>query len=297
MSKKRRKKAGGIVGAMLTSPVMGGSRRRRYYVAALSAFALLTAVTAASRFNAVRRAAGLRPLPAASLAQATPTPLPLSKEYVYAGGRLVATEEPAAAPTPTPAGSPPTNLVAAATSASSVTLTWAAPGAGVLGYVVERRAASGTQEISTGSSSTSFDDTTPSGDYAYLYRVKAVYAGGASLYSNQDLATTVMFTDSPLRGVTIKAAHLTELRRAVNAVRRLVPNLGDASWTYPDPVSSPAPQRRAVYLEDVTDLRARLDEALGPLGLPAGGYPSIPTLARGAVVNADHFEQIRQRVR
>jgi hypothetical protein len=272
-------------------------KRRRVGRLKLSAAGLAlcaaAAGVAATRYDTVRRAVGLQPLMVAPVQQS----LPLSKEYVYAGGRLVATEEPAAAPTPTPAGSPPTNLVAAASSASSVTLSWTAPGAGVLGYVVERRAASGTQEISTGSSSTSFNDTTPSGDYAYLYRVKAVYAGGASLYSNQDLATTVMFTDNPLQGVTIKAVHLTELRRAVNAVRRLVPNLGDASWTYPDPVSTPAPQRRAVYLEDVTDLRAKLDEALGPLGLPAGGYPSIPTLARGAVVNADHFEQIRQRVR
>jgi hypothetical protein len=266
--------------------------RLKLAAAGLSLCAVAAGV-AATRYDTVRRAVGLQPLMVAPAQQS----LPLSKEYVYAGGRLVATEEPAAAPTPTPAGSPPTNLVAAATSASSVSLSWTAPGAGVLGYVVERRAASGAQEIPTGSSSTSFNDTTPSGDYAYLYRVKAVYAGGASLYSNQDLATTVMFTDNSLRGVTIKAVHLTELRRAVNAVRRLVPNLGDAPWTYPDPVSSPAPQRRAVYLEDVTDLRARLDEALGPLGLPAGGYPSIPTLARGAVVNADHFEQIRQRVR
>jgi hypothetical protein len=39
-----------------------------------------------------------------------------------------------------------------------------------------------------------------------------------------------------------------------------------------------------------------LDEATGALGL-ATGYPASPTLARGAVVNAQHFEQIRARVR
>jgi hypothetical protein len=110
------------------------------------------------------------------------------------------------------------------------------------------------------------------------------------------LATAVAFTDSPLQGVTIKAAHLTELRKAVNAVRALA-GKGAATWTYADPVSTPASQRRAVYLEDVTDLRAMLDEATGQLGLPTGGYPTSPPLARGAVVNAQHFEQIRQRVR
>lgn len=262
---------------------------------ALSAVILLTVGTAASRFNDVRRAVGLRPLPAASLAQATPTPLSLSKEYIYAGGRLVATEEPTAIPTPTASGPPPTNLIATATSASSVSLTWTAPGSGVLSYVVERKGAAGTQEIPTGSTSASFNDSTPPGDYAYLYRVKAVYAGGTSLYSNQDLATTVVFTDSQLQGVTIKAVHLTELRRAVVAVRALA-GVGDPSWTYPDPVSSPASQRRAIYLEDVTDLRVRLDEALTPLNLWSP-YPAEPVLQRFQKVYADHFEQIRSRVR
>jgi hypothetical protein len=271
-------------------PVLKGSRRGGYYIVALSALVLLAAVAAASRSDAVRRAVGLRPLSAASLAQATPTPLPPSKEYVYAGGRLVATEEPTATPTPPPAGPPPTNLVATANSASSVSLTWTAPAAGVLSYVVERKAASGTQEISTGSASASFNDTTPPGNYAYLYRVKAVYAGGTSLYSNQDLATTVVFTDGQLQGVTIMATHLIELRRAVAAVRALA-GVGDPSWTYPDPVSSPASQRRAVYLEDVTDLRARLDEALTPLNLWSP-YPAEPPLTRGGKIYADHFEQI-----
>jgi hypothetical protein len=51
-----------------------------------------------------------------------------------------------------------------------------------------------------------------------------------------------------------------------------------------------------VHVKDVTDLRARLDEAVGPLGLTTGCLAS-PPLASGAVVNAQHFEQIRARVR
>lgn len=272
-------------------------RRLKLAAVALSLCAV-AAGFAATRYDAVRRAVGLRPL-LVTPAQGNAPP-PLAKEYVYAGGRLVATEEPtsAATPTPTPAGPPPTNLVATATSASSVSLTWTPPAGNVVGYVVERKAAASPQpvETPTGSTSTSFSDTTPAGDYAYLYRVKAVYAGGTSDYGNTDLATTIVFTDSQLQGVTIKAAHLTELRRAVNAVRVLVPGLGAAAWTYPDPVSGPPSQRRAIYLEDVTDLRARLDEATGPLGLTTG-YPETPRLARGDAVSAQHFEQIRARVR
>jgi len=297
MPKKSKRKASRIKSDITLPDANRVSRRRSYYVAALSALVLSVASATVTRFDAVRRAMGMRPL-SAVMVQATSTPLPLTKEYLYAGGRLVAAEEPtpASTPTPTPAGPPPTNLVATASSASSVSLTWTAPVGNVIGYVVERRGAVGMQEISTGSASNSFNDTTPSGDYAYLYRVKAVYAGGASLYGNQDLATTVAFTDPQLRGVTIKAVHLTELRRAVNAVRALA-GLSAAAWTYTDPVSTPASQRRAVYLEDVTELRARLDEALAPLALPVGGYPAAPTLGRNLVVNADHFTQIRERVK
>lgn len=293
MPKKLKRKASRIESDAARPSVQRVSRRRRFYVAALSVLVLSAASVTATRFNSVRRIVGLQPLTAA-VAQATP--LPLSKEYVYAGGRLVATEEPSAAATPTPAGPAPTNLVATAISSSGVSLTWAAPAGNVIGYVVERRSAAVTQEVATGSISTSFNDATSSGDYAYLYRVRALYAGGTSLYSNQDITTTVMFTDSQLSGVTIKAVHLTELRRAVNAVRALA-GLGAAAWTYPDPVSTPASQRRAIYLEDVTDLRARLDEALAPLGITTGGYPATPPLGRGNIVNADHFEQIRARVK
>lgn len=271
--------------------------RLKLAAAALSLCAV-AAGFAATRYDSVRHAVGLQPLPVSATQQS----LPLSKEYVYAGGRLVATEgagaTPTPTPTPTPAGPPPTNLIATGTSASAVSLTWAAPAGSVIGYVVERRGDpnSPPTETPTGSTSPFFNDSTPAGDYAYLYRVKAVYAGGTSVYSNQDLATTIVFTDGQLQGVTIKATHLNELRRAVNAVRALVPNLGAAVWTYPDPVSSPPPQRRSIYLKDVTELRERLNDALAPLGLQSS-YPSSPALAQGAEVSAQHFEQIRTRVR
>jgi hypothetical protein len=298
MPKKSKKRGRGAAGGA-TSPGVNKPRRRRYYAAALSALALLAVTAAATRLDPVRRAVGLRPL-ALTPAQGN-APLPLSKEYIYAGGRLVATEEPTPAPTPTPtpAGPPPTILVATAQSASSVRLSWTPPASGtVIDYVVERTGGpdSATTELHTGSASASFTDSTTTGDYAYLYRVKAIFANGASDYSNRDIATTVPFTDDELHGAVIRAVHLTELRRAVKAVRRLVPGLGDPSWTYPDPVSSPLSSRRKIYLADVTDLRTELDEALGPLGLKTP-YPAVPTLAKNAVVNAEHFEQIRERVR
>ncbi|HEX7314473.1 MAG TPA: fibronectin type III domain-containing protein [Pyrinomonadaceae bacterium] len=278
--------------------------RVRLYVAAVSALLLLGAGYAATRYEPVRRAVGLRPLLAVAAPQSGQGTVPLTKEYVYAGGRLVATEEPApsATPTPTPAGPPPTGLKATATSASVVHLEWVAS-AGAVGYVVERRDGLDAPpvEITTRSSTPSFDDTLPqAGAFAYLYRVKAVYASGSSVYSDRDLATTVVFTDDPLQtrdpNTRIKAVHLRELRRAVEAVRVLAGMTGPPAWTYPDPVSPPAGQRRRIYLEDVEELRARLDDALERLGLKTP-YPPEPALARGAKVHAAHFEQIRERVR
>jgi hypothetical protein len=297
MSKKSKRRWG--AGAAGSPPLAApASRPKRVYIAALCALVLLSASAAATRFDPVRRAVGLRPL-LAPVAQSQGG-LPLAKEYVYAGGRLVATEEPTPTPAPIPAGPPPTGLTATATSASSVLLEWVAP-TGAVGYVVERRSGPNAQtvEMPTGSTTPSFTDTTlPAGDFAYLYRVKAVYGSGFSDYGNRDLATTVVFTDPQLQPkvTRIKAVHLTELRRAVGAVRALAGGLAPASWTYPDPVSAPQGQRRKIYLEDVKDLRDRLDDALGPLNL-LSPYPSSPLLARGAVVYAAHFEQIRARVR
>lgn len=276
-------------------------RGKAYYAATLSALVLLAVSVAATRFDPVRRAVGLTPL------AVTPTQnqnLSLSKEYVYAGGRLVATEEPtpAATPTPTPSGPPPTNLVATAefpsAGVTNVRLTWGPPASGpaVASYVVEcKRAGTGFQQVAAVQEPTrTYNDTAVTPDSAYVYRVRAVFTNTGSSDYSQDLATTVAFTDAQLQGVTLKAVHLVELRRAVNAVRALVSGIGAAAWTFPDPVSSP---RRAVYLEDVTDLRARLDEALGPLGFQTGGYSANPPLARGALVRAAHFEEIRARVK
>lgn len=270
--------------------------RRGLTKTAVITIAICVAATGAalSRWEPVRRTLGLSPTLTSSPPQSgTPSS---AKEYIYAGGRLIATEEPVTSP----GGPSPTNLVATATSATNVSLTWTPPTTGTItNYVVERsQSLNGSYTtLSPNPTSNAFTDNTAAGDTAYLYRVRATFsAGGASEYSNRDLATTVMFTDNSLAGIPIQAIHLTELRRAVNAVRALVAGLGPASWTYPDPVSSPQSQRRGIYLEDVTELRSRLDEALGPLGLQTS-YPAQPPLARGSVVSAAHFEQIRDRMR
>lgn len=222
-----------------------------------------------------------------------------SKEYIYAGGRLIATEEPSTANGPAPAA--PTSLAATAVSSNSVTISWQAPADTSLidHYEVER--AESYQGPFTritpdpGPGASSMPDNGVTTGKAYLYRVRAVNATGQASDYRMDLATAIVFTDQLTSSTPIRAQHLIELRQAVNAVRHLA-GLPAATWTYADPVSSPPEQRRGIYLEDVTDLRTQLNPALQALGINQD-YPANPPLARGGPVNKEHFQQIRDRVK
>jgi hypothetical protein len=267
---------------------------------AVAALVLCVAVAGAASgwWSPIRRSLGLSTPVEPARQQGE---LPLSKEYVRVGGVLVATEE------PQPAGPAPTGLSASAASNAnlpvSIDLNWSAPASGTVShYIVERRQLLGGELTTLAGNvppaSNGYHDSNVVPDTAYLYYVRAVFSGGSvSIQSEPDLATTVLFTDgNPLQaGVLIRARHLVELRRAVNAVRALAGGLGPAAYTYPDPVSNP-PEQRQIYLKDITELRARLDEALGVLGLQRP-YPSEPALAVGAEVSAAHFEQLRERMR
>jgi chitodextrinase len=217
--------------------------------------------------------------------QSQPT---LAKEYIYAGGRLVATEEP-----PGTTLSPPSDLVATATSANQISLSWTASPGTVDHYAVWRTQSIALPYSLAGSStSTTFTDTNLTSGTTYLYKVRAVGPeGNTSDYSNLDLATTVIFTDDPLTaGVTqIKAQHVTQLREAVNAVR-LAANLQAASWTDPSLVGL------AVKAVHIQELRGNLDPARSAIGVPAQSYSNQP-LAQGIIVYKAHIEELRQGVK
>jgi hypothetical protein len=116
--------------------------------------------------------------------------------------------------------------------------------------------------------------------------------GGTFAYSNSDMATAVAYTDDPLQaGVTVvKAAHLTQLRRAVEAVRALA-NVGQATWqTNP----SPAPGGSILAAHSL-ELRTNLNPALAALGMTQ--MPSDPTLAVALPVKAAHIQAVRDKIR
>lgn len=262
------------------------SKRKRYLTvaaASLAAFVVFGSTLGPWKVSKSFRAVFIAPPP--------PPPVPPagspSKEYIYAGGRLVATEEAAYVTLLAPA-----SVTAVGSSASQVDISWAAaPNAHH--YQVERSPSisSSYSVINFNVASTSFSDNTVSSVNAYLYRVRAAdAAGNLSPPSNIDVATAISFTDNSLStGTTpIKAEHVTELRQAVNAVRAAA-NLGGASWT--DSSLSGAPVK-AVHIQE---LRTNLDQALSALGIATSQYTD--SSLSGVVVKAVHVNELRQRVR
>ena len=181
----------------------------------------------------------------------------------------------------------PTGVLATATSASVVNITWNAV-AGATSYQVDRKTAGGSFTQFATPSTNSVSDTSRPADTAFLYRVRAVGPGGVSGNSASDLATTTIFVDPTLSGVPVKAQHLAQLRTAVNAVRALN-SLGAFSFT------GAASSGTVIAGLHVAQLRQAVDEARGPLGFSTAGYTDASLTS--VVVKAVHFTELRDRVK
>lgn len=233
------------------------------------------------------------------------TPL---REYGYRNGQLliVAESGTAAAPGPTGFSAAPYND----SGVAKVTLSWTAL-SGAVNYRVERAASKdGPYEFAGVSSSNSLIDGGVSPGSAHLYKVCAANGSNncTSAYSNIALGVAVIFTDPDIKGfsddpsgqtvTTIKAAHVTELRSTVNAVRHLVPGMPDGSWTN----QTLTPQVSLINVEDVRDLRTNLDAALQQLGIDTPAYQEDPTLVgfhenplTATPIKAKHIRELRTR--
>jgi uncharacterized repeat protein (TIGR01451 family) len=185
----------------------------------------------------------------------------------------------------------PTNLVATAISTSQVSLTWDAV-VNATSYQVLRSSNNGPFTLVGAPLSNAFIDPSLTPNTTYLYRVRAADSTAIGLPSNLDLATTILFTDDPIvaGSTTMKTAHVTELRTAVNAVRAAA---GMASATFSDPSLTAGFPIKAVYM---TELRASLNPALAAIGVPALAYTD-PSLAAGSTIKAVHIRELRAGVK
>jgi len=217
-----------------------------------------------------------------------------SKEYIYAGGKLIATEE------PNPSGSlaAPANFKATADTAGQIVLTWDQV-QNATRYEVDRG----------GTLSGSFFPITPTNQTAisytdsvlfnttitYLYKVRASDGTNWSAFSNLDLATTIAWTDDPIqrRLTTVKAQHLLELRNAVNAVRTAAEKSTVTNW------QPGVAQQQSIKAVHITELRSYLDEALGAINPPAQPGYTDPNLTGGGTtqIKMAHVDELRRRVR
>lgn len=197
------------------------------------------------------------------------------------------------------APSAPTNVVAAATTSTSISVTWtaSATGSAPITYQVQRSAAgtSGFANIGSSTSGTTLTDTLGSSTaIAYLYRVVASNSAGSAT-SSHDLATNVIFTDDPLSSsIAVKTTHITELRTAIDAVRKLANNGVANNYSYTDStLTGGTTPIKGVHL---TDLRTALDAARSSLSLSALSYTDT-TINSSVNVKAQHFTELRNGVK
>jgi hypothetical protein len=103
----------------------------------------------------------------------------------------------------------------------------------------------------------------------YYYAVRAVRAGVAGGWSNNDLATTVAFTSIVAHSTPVSAAHLTQLQDAVNYARQAV-GLGNATYT------GGVTPSQTVLAQHIYDLRIALNAVCAQLNITTSyAYPNV----------------------
>ena len=106
-----------------------------------------------------------------------------------------------------------------------------------------------------------------------------------------DIATTTIFDDDPFPlNPIIRASHVEQLRKAVNAVRAAA-GLGPAALADPGP-SLAGLRIRSLHL---TELRSALDAARALLALPTLSYTN--SAAAGTIVRAADIAELRDGTR
>ena len=189
-------------------------------------------------------------------------------------------------------GAGPTNLVATATSATQVGLTWTAVG-GALSYEIWRTNVITTAFTMINTSLTAaYNDSGLSANTTYIYRVRAVTGGGPTAYSAIDAATTILFTDDPLTaGTAAKAVHITQLRTAVTAMRTAG---ALAAYAFSDAGLAAGTTIRASH---INELRLALDQARSAIGLLALVYTDQPIAAGVTTIKTAHVTSLRDGVK
>ena len=188
---------------------------------------------------------------------------------------------------------PPTNVAANADSLTQITVSWNTVAAAVKYQVFRSSNHSALVALPGFATSPPFVDLNVAGGTTYVYMVEAVDGSNTnSAPSNVEIATTILFTDDTIvpGSTVIKAAHLAELRTAVNAVRAA------AGLTPPATFTDTALAGVAIKALHINELRSDLDAARAAIGVPPLAYTDS-TLLAGAPVKAAHIQELRAGVK
>lgn len=188
----------------------------------------------------------------------------------------------------------PMTLDAHKAAPNQISLSWTAvPSA--TGYEVSRLGSSGGWTSIANGNFTQYTDTNLPANAVYAYRVVAHDSYNSPLAQTPaDLASTYTFMQIGT-GVGISAAPLNELLGAVNGVRALQ---GWAAVTWnnilsgSDPLPDPG---QMIVSRHVLALRARLNEAMQSIGVPANGYTDSDV--QGLTIRAVHLTELQDRLR
>ncbi|HYI34753.1 MAG TPA: S8 family serine peptidase [Glaciibacter sp.] len=181
----------------------------------------------------------------------------------------------------------------ATASGGTVTISWNTT-ANASGYKVERKIGTGAWTLAQTVTGTSVNDTPTVPAGVVLYRVRATQGSAVSDPSNNDVAYVSTFTDDPI--VTtgpytpIRAIHLVELRRAVNALRELN---GDPAVYTGNAIVEASVQTLPVAHTDFTAVLGSMNTARAVFGLSNVNF-TTPPVSSGPV---NHVENVRAGVR
>lgn len=181
----------------------------------------------------------------------------------------------------------PTNVVATATSGSSIQVSWTAA-AGASGYKVYRSSDNITFALVGSPVASPFIDTV-SADTAYMYKVSSTDSTSESALSNPDFATAISLVDSTITAnvTAIKSAHFTQMRTAVNALRTL--NGGQSAFSFTDPALGSTIHVKAVHM---TELRTQLNNVRNALGFSSVAFTDTLTAASTPIKKV-HVDELR----
>lgn len=190
---------------------------------------------------------------------------------------------------------PPSSLIAEATGAQTIHLSWQSPNPPVANasYRIRFRTAVNSDwiQIPGTISGTTLDHENSLASTMYQYEVRLTDNLGNSSPPIMDYAVTKPFTDDPVTTtISVKGVHIAELREAADAWR-VFTNIDRAFPSYSTVTGT-------VYASHWNDVIAALNAARGRLALQAFGYTAgVATPASGVSIRREHVQEIRSALK